>query len=206
MDQLFHIVTVNLGDLANLANAPVAALANGDFAAFANATLIPLVDATATADPTYQGQLLPHKAAAMLVPLLSVFLGLLFGLRYHSSLEFLGHILKEAGEEGLTPAQTRFITQVRNATFTGIGVFLAGLFTYLTFGLNFGDPVRWPFVLACIGHTLMSLSLLLCAIADWRARIVRPWLRWLVLILGLAGVILAPMAMFMLDPNLMVAG
>jgi hypothetical protein len=150
--------------------------------------------------------MLPYKAALMLVPLLSVFLGLLFGLRYHSALEFLDHILKEAGEEGLTPIQTRFLTRIRNAVFAGIAAFLAGLFIYMTLGLNFGDPVQWPFVCAAGGHMAMSLSLLACAIADFRARIVRPWLRYLVLLLGVSGVIGAPVAAFTLAPNLMVAG
>lgn len=154
----------------------------------------------------YQGQMLPYKAALMLVPLLSVFLGLLFGLRYHSALEFLDHILKEAGEGGLTPAQIQFIVRVRNATFGGIGVFLVGLFVYLTLGLDFNTPVRWPLVCAAVGHSIMSLGLLVSALADFRARIVRPWLRYLVLVLAVAGVIGAPIAAFTLGPNLMVAG
>lgn len=162
--------------------------------------------AAAATDGAYQGQVLPYKAALMLVPLLSVFLGLLFGLRYHSALEFLDHILKEAGEDGLSPAQIRFIVRVRNATFYGIGVFLVGLFVYLTLGLDFNNPARWPLVCAAVGHSIMSLALLVSALADFRARIVRPWLRYLVMVLGVAGVIGAPMAAFTLGPNLMVAG
>jgi len=147
----------------------------------------------------------PHTSAIMFVSLASVFLGLLFGLRYHAAVEGLDKLLKEAGEAGLTTGQSRWLTTIRATVFGGIGVFLASLLVFLFFGVQAVDPPRWPFLIACGGHLLMSTSLLASAAADTRSHVARPWLRTLVLLLGIAGTIGAPIAAFKLEPNLLVA-
>ncbi len=158
---------------------------------------------TANAITLLQVTFVPHTSAIMFVSLGSVFLGLLFGLRYHAALEGLDRILQDAGEPGLTPGQVSWLKTIRSATFGGIGVFLATLLIFLFIGVDAHNPPKWPFLLACGGHLVMSAGLMASAAADIRSRVVRPWLRTIVLMLGIAGTLGAPAAAFTLEPNLL---
>jgi hypothetical protein len=147
-----------------------------------------------------------YKSFLMLVPLMSVFLGMLFGMRYHTSYTMLDPVLREAGEEGLTPGQMRYLKLVRNGVLGGVFLFCGTLFLYLAAGIGGADKSRWLLVIACCGHFVMSGALLAAAVADQRAGVVRPWLRSLVGFLGVAGVVGAPLSAVFLDPDLMLSG
>ncbi len=152
----------------------------------------------------YSGQMLPYKAALMFVPLCSVFLGMLFGLRYHASYEELDQGLREIGHPGLTPGQERYLFLARTLVLGGVFFFIVCLIPFLLFGISFKTQEnQWLWQLACGGHFVMSMSLFIFGMLDMKIKVNRFWLRGAVLVLGLAGIIGAPFAAFLLSSSLM---
>lgn len=144
----------------------------------------------------------------LVVPMFSVFLGMLFGLRYQSTLETLDQALRDAGEEGLSEGQQNYLRLARTIVIGSVILFVVSLLPLMLFGVSLeaGETLGWTVTLALITHLIMSLSLLVICSLDLKMGVCRTWLRTLLIALALAGVAGCIILMVAFDPREVLAG
>jgi|GEM_PF-5811614 len=144
----------------------------------------------------------------LIVPMMSVFLGSLFGLRHLTTLESLDDALIDAGQDGLTSGQKRYLWLVKTIVLGSVVLFIAGMMPFMLFGVNLdaSQTIPWTVQLALVTHLLMSLSLLTFSLLDFKMGVNRYWLRVMVMLLGFAGVAGTLYILIAIDPTELITG